>query len=140
MSEHTNYAGSAALIHNVLSARPPLIDRGQGVWVYDTTGKRYFDACSGAVVSGIGHAHPHVLRVMAEQSLKITFAHRGAFSSRPAEELAARLADLSGYAGVWLVNSGSEAVEAAMQLALQYQREIGQADRSWFLSHRRGYP
>jgi adenosylmethionine-8-amino-7-oxononanoate aminotransferase len=139
MSAQTTNTRRPALIHNVLSAHPPLIERGEGVWVYDTTGKRYFDACSGAVVSGIGHAHPHVLEVMAQQASRVTFAHRGAFSSRAAEELANRLADASGYAGAWLVNSGSEAVEAAMQFALQYQREIGQDDRRWFLSHRRSY-
>src|SRR6266536_2902681 len=139
MSSHPNDARRPALIHNILASRPPLVDRGKGVWVFDTTGKRYFDACSGAVVSSIGHAHPHVLEVIADQSSRVTFAHRGAFSSRAAEELADRLAAVSGYAGIWLVNSGSEAVEAAMQFALQYQWEIGQDDRRWFLSHRRGY-
>lgn len=129
----------SALIQNVLSARPPLIDHGQGVWIYDDRGNRYFDACSGAVVSAIGHAHPTVLSAMARQASQVTFAHRGAFSSSAAEQLAEQLSRLSGYAGVWLVNSGSEAVEAAMHFALQYHRETGQPERTWFLSHRRGY-
>src|SRR5690606_35735673 len=63
----------------------------------------------------------------------------GSYTSEPAEDLAKKLTSYTGYAGAWFVNSGAEANEAAMQLALQYFREIGQPERYWFLSHEFGF-
>jgi adenosylmethionine-8-amino-7-oxononanoate aminotransferase len=132
-------AHGSRLIRNVLCQHLPTIERAEGVFVWDDEGNRYLDGSSGAVVTGLGHADPVVLAAMAEQAGKVTFTHRGAFTSRPAELLADRLAELTGMAGVWLVGSGSEAVEASLQFALQYWREIGEPGRSRFLSHRHGY-
>jgi adenosylmethionine-8-amino-7-oxononanoate aminotransferase len=129
----------SALVQNSLDARLPLIDRADGVWLYDADGKGYLDGSSGAVVTLVGHNHPRVLAAMAHQASRATFTHRGAFTSEPAERLADELAALTGYPGVWLVNSGSEAVEAALQFALQYHDETGRSGRHLFLSHRRGY-
>jgi len=117
----------------------PLIDRADGVWLWDTEGNRYLDGSSGAVVTLIGHRHPHVLAAMAAQLDRVTFTHRGAFDSAALEELATRLCALTGFAGAWFVNSGSEATEAAMQFALHYHGANGQPQRQWFLSHRLGY-
>ncbi|RFA10898.1 hypothetical protein B7R54_18055 [Subtercola boreus] len=129
----------SSLIQNNLSADLPAIESAQGVWLTDTRGKRYLDACSGAVVTTIGHGNPAVIAAMAEQAQHVTFTHRGAFTSVQTEQLADRLAALTGYAGVWFVSSGSEAVEAALQFALQYFREIGQPERQWFLSSSQSY-
>lgn len=127
------------LIQNVLAAQPPEVVRAEGVWLWDAEGNRYLDGCSGAVVSAIGHSHPHVVRAIAAQAARVTYAHRGAFTNAAAEEVAARLCELTGFAGAWLVGSGSEAVEAAMQFALQYHRERGESERTVFLSARKGY-
>lgn len=129
----------ASLMSNELAVRHPTVAWAQGVWLFDENGCRYLDGSSGAVVTAIGHAHPHVLAAMRAQAEAVTFAHRGAFTSRAAENLADRLCDLCGYDGAWLVNSGSEAVEAAMQFALQYHRERGDPARRLFLSHDRSY-
>ena len=91
------------------------------------------------MVTLIGHHHPRVREAMIEQAERVTFTHRGAFTSEPAERLADDLSSLTGYPGVWLVNSGSEATEAALQFALQYYRETGRPERRQFLSHQRGY-
>lgn len=127
------------LIQNVFDVQPARVEYAEGVWLYDSDGKRYIDGSAGAVVSSIGHANPEVVEAIARQAGKVAFTHRGAFASADTERLAERLADMTGYAGVWFVNSGSEAVEAAMQFALQYFREIGQPERCWFLSHSFGY-
>jgi adenosylmethionine-8-amino-7-oxononanoate aminotransferase len=132
-------APGSRLIRNVLGQHLPTIERAEGVFVWDDQGKRYLDGSAGAVVAGLGHADPVVLAAMAEQARKVAFTHRGAFTSRPAELLAERLAELTGMAGVWLVGSGSEAVEASLQFALQYWREVGEPGRARFLSHRHGY-
>lgn len=126
------------LIQNNLRAILPIIDRAEGIWLYDVEGKDYIDGCSGAVTVNLGHAHPRVLQTIREQSARVAFVHRGAFASDGMYRLANRLTETTGYGGAWFVNSGSEAVEAAMQFALQYHKEEGKP-RSWFLSHERSY-
>lgn len=130
---------SSTLIQNDFDASPILVDHAEGVWVVDRDGKRYLDGCSGSEVVSIGHGHPHVLAAMAEQAGRVAFTHRGAFRCEKTDELADALTRMTGYPGVWLVNSGSEAVEAAMQFALQYFRETGRPERHGFLSHELGY-
>ncbi|MEV7605714.1 aminotransferase class III-fold pyridoxal phosphate-dependent enzyme [Paenarthrobacter sp. NPDC089322] len=130
--------GAGPLIQNKVGSSLPLIERAHGVWLVDSLGNEYIDGCSGAVVVNIGHSHPRVLRAMNEQADKVTFVHRGAFVSQAMYDTAAKLSEATGYAGSWFVGSGSEAVEATLQFALQYYREIGE-ERSWFLSHSHSY-
>lgn len=129
----------STLIQNVFDAQQQHVDYAKGVWLFDTDGKQYIDGSSGAVVVNIGHSHPKIVETMARQASRVSFTHRGAFTSSETEQLADALSEMTGFAGVWFVNSGSEAVEAAIQFALQYFRETGQPERSWFLSHRFGY-
>lgn len=130
---------SRALIQNVLDAQLPTVSHGDGVWLWDVDGNRYLDGCAGAVVAAIGHAHPDVLAAMRAQAEKVTFTHRGAFGSAALDDVASRLSEMTGFPGVWFVGSGSEAVEAAMQFALQYFQEVGEPERTVFLSAGRGY-
>jgi adenosylmethionine-8-amino-7-oxononanoate aminotransferase len=117
----------------------PFVSHGDGVFVFDTEGNRYLDGCSGAVTVNLGHANPVVLQAMRDQAERITFAHRGTFNNDRAEELADRLSKLTGYPYVFLCNSGSEATEAALKLVLQYWRERGENERSFFASHAISY-
>jgi len=126
------------LVQNSLGAVLPYLQRAEGVWLYDTTGKDYLDGCSGAVVANIGHSHSRILARIQEQAARVTYAHRGAFVTQQQIDLAQRLTQMTGFAGAWFVNSGSEAVEATLQLAIQYHRERGEP-RSRFLSHRTSY-
>jgi adenosylmethionine-8-amino-7-oxononanoate aminotransferase len=128
-----------ALIQNRIGAQLPHVASASGVWLTDVTGKRYLDGCSGAVVASIGHNHPAVLAAINAQAQQVTFVHRGFFSSRQLEDAAHALCDWTGLSGAWFVNSGSEAVEAAMQFALQYHRERGDTARQQFLSLDHGY-
>jgi adenosylmethionine-8-amino-7-oxononanoate aminotransferase len=119
----------------------PSVARAEGSWVWDTAGRRYLDGSSGAVVVSLGHAHPEVLRAIQEQSHLVTYAVRAQFTSEPAERLADRLVELApgDLDSVFLVNSGSEAVETALKLALQHWSERGRPDRHWFVSRRGSY-
>lgn len=127
------------LLRNDLTAQPPCAVAAQGVWITDSDGNRYLDGCSGAVVSNIGHAHPTVVAAIRDQAARLTFAHRSAFDSPALDELADRLCAFTGMDAAWFVGSGSEAVEAAIQLAVQYHRERGASQRTQFVSFRRGY-
>lgn len=100
----------------------PVIEYGEGVYVYDKTGKRYLDGISGIHAANIGHGVSEVALAMAEQAGKIAFVNRRLFTNEPQLKLASRIvADAPpGMVRVHFVSSGSEANEAALQLARQY--------------------
>jgi adenosylmethionine-8-amino-7-oxononanoate aminotransferase len=129
------------LLKPQLGERLPSLARAEGTWVWDTAGNRYLDGSSGAVVVSLGHAHPEVLSTLREQSERLTYTVRSQFTSEPAERLADRLAELAAADLDWvfLVNSGSEGVEAAIKLALQHWSERGRSDKRWFISRQGSY-
>lgn len=93
--------------------------RGDGVWLEDDNGKRYFDALTGIAVCGLGHSHPHVAGAVADQAATLT--HTSNLYRIPQQErLADRLCALSGMERAFLCNSGAEANEAAIKIARLY--------------------
>ena len=121
-------------------AAPPVVARGEGVYLFDTKGKSYLN-CGDAAVSCLGHGDPHVTRAIKDQLDRVAFAHTGFFTSEPAEELADKLVSLSpeGLERVYFVSGGSEAMEAALKLARQYFVEIGQPERHRIIARRQSY-
>ncbi|MFZ1680757.1 MAG: aspartate aminotransferase family protein [Rhizobiaceae bacterium] len=111
--------------------RRPMLDRGEGVYLYDRAGNRWLDGSSGAMVSNIGHSNPAVLAAMRTQMDKATFGYRLHFENEPAEHLATRIAGLMppGLDRVFFVSGGSEAVESCLKLARQHAIARGQAQR-----------
>ena len=93
--------------------------RGQGVWLEDTDGKRYLDGLGGIAVCGLGHAHPHLTRVIAEQAGSLLHTSN-LYRITEQERLAERLCAWSGMDGVFVCNSGAEANEAAIKIARLY--------------------
>ncbi|NRD80459.1 aspartate aminotransferase family protein [Bacillus sp. BRMEA1] len=115
------------LIKPMLDEDYPLIDYGKGVYLFDIDGKKYLDAASGAVTANIGHGVPEIIEAMSEQAKKVSFVYRSQFTSEPAEKLAEKIACLLSADLNWsfFVNSGSEATETAMKMAIQYWQEKG---------------
>lgn len=103
---------------------PVTFAKGQGVWLEDTTGKRYLDALSGIAVCGLGHAHPAVTQAIQDQSRTLLHTSNLYHIDRQ-EMLAERLAALSGMDAAFFCNSGSEANEAAIKLARLYAHQRG---------------
>jgi adenosylmethionine-8-amino-7-oxononanoate aminotransferase len=122
------------LIKPSLDGSYPIVDYGKGVYVYDKEGKKYLDASSGAVTANIGHGMEEILQAMVYQAKKISFVYRSQFSSEPAEELAEWLDKKTGYPWSFFVNSGSEAVETAIKIAIQHWQEKGQSSKRRILS------
>ncbi|MGR3724580.1 aspartate aminotransferase family protein [Abyssibius alkaniclasticus] len=120
---------------------PPIAMRGEGVYLYDSTGKQYLDGSGGAAVSCLGHGDADVTSAIKAQLDKLAFAHTGFLSSEPAESLADRLVAHApaGIDRVYFVSGGSEAIEAAMKLARQYMIEIGQPERTKFIARKQSY-
>lgn len=122
-------------------AKLPTISRGEGVYLYDDTGKAYFDGSGGAAVSCLGHGDPDVIAAIKSQLDQVAFAHTSFFTSEPAEQLADKLVDHApeGIDRVYMLSGGSEAMEAALKLARQYYVEIGQPQRRHVIARRQSY-
>jgi acetylornithine aminotransferase len=109
---------------NTYGRLPIAFERGQGVWLWDTGGKRYLDALCGIAVTGIGHAHPTFVRAVGEQAARIVHASN-LYRIPEQERLADRLCEVAGMETVFFCNSGCEANEAAIKLARLYGHHRG---------------
>jgi len=104
---------------NTYARLPVAFTHGEGAWLFDETGKRYLDALAGIAVSSLGHNHPRLVKAIAGQAACVL--HTSNLYRVPLqEELAERLAVLSGMDEVFFCNSGGEANEAAIKLARYY--------------------
>lgn len=112
----------------------PVIERGEGVFLYDTEGRRYYDMIASWWVNLHGHAHPALTRALVEQAGKISHAALAGLTHEPAVRLAADLAAIApaGLTRVFYSDDGSTAVEVAMKMAFQYAQNTGQARRTKF--------
>ena len=120
---------------------PPVAARGEGCYLYDTSGKQYLDASGGAAVSCLGHGDKTIINAVKTQLDNLAYAHTGFFTSEPAETLADLLiahapGDLD---RVYLVSGGSEAMEAALKLARQYFVEKGEPKRGRLIARKQSY-
>jgi acetylornithine/N-succinyldiaminopimelate aminotransferase len=105
-----------------------LLVRGEGVYVYDSEGRRYLDLLSGIGVNALGHGHPELAAAIADQAR--TMIHCSNLYMHPLQApLAARLADMSGLPRVFFCNSGTEAVEACLKFARRFWHTHGDTTR-----------
>ena len=98
-----------------------LFTRGRGVYLWDSTGKRYLDFLSGIGVNALGHAHPTIQKVLKQQAGKLIHTSNLFYHEYQAE-LAKRLTKISGLDRAFFCNSGTEAWEGALKLARAYAR------------------
>mgnify|MGYP001823380855 FL=1 len=106
MSEH---------LMNTYAPAPLAFERGEGAWLWDENGRRYLDAVAGIAVCSLGHAHPALAKVIAEQAARLI--HTANLVRIPWQErLADRLADITGMERVFVANSGAEAIECAIKI------------------------
>lgn len=100
-----------------------VLERGEGVWVYDVDGNRYLDCLSAYSAINQGHVHPKILTALVDQAKKITLTSR-AFRNNQLGPLYKQLSEFSGYEMSILMNSGAEAVETAIKLARKWAYEV----------------
>ena len=119
----------------------PIIDHGEGCYVYDIHGKKYFDGLGGLFVSQVGHGRKKIAEAMAKQSEKLAYFPIWNNANEPAIELAARLAEYApgDLNRVFFTSGGSEAVESAWKLVRQYYAEIGEHRRYKVISRNLAY-
>lgn len=102
---------------------PVVLSRGEGVFVWDVEGKRYYDFLSGYSALNQGHAHPKILKVFLEQAQKLTLTSR-AFHNDLLGEYAKFITGYFGYDKVLPMNTGVEAVETAIKLCRRWAYEV----------------
>jgi adenosylmethionine-8-amino-7-oxononanoate aminotransferase len=129
------------IFHRNPRKHPALAVRGEGSFLFDNAGQRYYDGSGGAAVSCLGHAHPEVAEAVITQIRTMEYVHTGFFTSEPAEQLASLLAQQSPaeLGHVYFLSSGSEAVETALKMARQYHVECGQPARRHNIARMQSY-
>ena len=133
--------GVSHAFYRDMRAPPPALARGDGVYLYDSTGKQYLDGSGGAAVSCLGHSNAAVAAAASAQLQTAAYAHTQFFTSAPAEELAEQLAARApgSLNRIYFTCGGSEAVEAALKLARQYFMERGEPERQHIIGRWQSY-
>ena len=117
-------ADPAAHLMNTYGRLPMTVSHGQGVYVWDTSGRRYVDALAGIAVNTLGHNHPKLVPALQDQVGKIM--HSCNYYHIPLQQqLADKLVALSGMSNVFFCNSGLEANEAALKMARKFGHSKG---------------
>lgn len=113
------------LAHHALEVE---IAKAEGVYLFDTAGRRYFDASGGPMAVNLGHGDARVIRAVTEQMQRFSYCHP-ALANGPRADLCRDIAEVTpeGLDKVYLVSGGSEAVETAIKLARQYHLARGRA-------------
>lgn len=123
------------------SARKPRVVRGEGLYMWDDTGRRYIDVSSGPVANNLGHGNRRVLDAMQRQAEAVTFAFPTLFESEANAALADLLTSLAGpgLERAFFVSGGSEATESALKLCRQYALATGRGNRYKVIGRDPGY-
>lgn len=135
-------ADETNLFPRFLDLAYPNIERGKGVWLETTDGRRILDACSGgAMVACLGHGVTEIADAAAEQAERIAYFYNHHFTSQPQEELADRVLEVVApeMARIKLASGGSEANETAVRLARTYHVDRGEPDRWRIISPAQAY-
>ena len=119
-----------------------MIERAEGIYLYDSNGKRYIDGSGGsAAVTSIGHGVQEVIDAAVEQMKKVSYVPMHLMAHRPLLELADTIAEITpgSLNKVWFVSGGSEATENAVKMARQYHLERGNPSKFKIVSRWQSY-
>jgi ornithine--oxo-acid transaminase len=105
-----------------------VIEKAEGVWVYDVEGKKYLDCLSAYSAVNQGHVHPEILKALLEQAKNVTLTSR-AFRNNQLPLLYKELSEMTGYDMSLPMNSGAEAVETAVKLARKWAYQVKKVPR-----------
>jgi adenosylmethionine-8-amino-7-oxononanoate aminotransferase len=141
----TSVETQTAIVRRARHARAPIVDRGEGIYIYDVEGNRYIDGSSGSsVVVNIGHGVQSVADAMYAQAQKISFAATHVFTSEPLLKLGEMVAErapgaMRNNCRIWLSNTGTDAVDDAARLARQYYLATGKGTKYLIIGRWQGF-
>jgi acetylornithine/N-succinyldiaminopimelate aminotransferase len=115
---------SASHLMQTYSPQPVAFARGEGVWLWDTEGKKYLDGLAGIAVNGLGHAHPKLVRALSDQAGKLIHTSN-LFRVAEQERAAEKVCAIAQMDNAFFCNSGAEANEAAIKLARLHGHQRG---------------
>ena len=120
---------------------PRMLSRSAGMHYWDDKGRQILDAVAGLWCVNAGHARPRIVQAIQDQAAELDFAPSFQMAHPKAFELADRIAQLApeGMSKVFFTNSGSEAVETALKMAIAYHRARGDGSRTRLIGRERGY-
>jgi acetylornithine aminotransferase/acetylornithine/N-succinyldiaminopimelate aminotransferase len=122
MSDMKNKKDDGLHVMQTYARWPVVMERGEGVWLYDSEGKQYLDFSAGIAVTALGHAHPDIALAIAEQAKALL--HCSNLYHNPNQiQLAAKLVELSCLDQVFFCNSGAEAIEGSIKMARKYAHQ-----------------
>ena len=107
------------VIMNTYSRFPICFERGEGMYLYDTEGKKYLDFVAGIAVNSLGHANPRLGETIAKQAMTLIHCSN-LYYTVPQVKLAEKLVEKTDFDKVFFCNSGAESVESALKLARKY--------------------
>jgi len=127
--------------HEGADPSPPVIRRGEGVFLETQDGRKILDAISSWWVNLHGHSHPAIAAAIGEQAARLEHVLFAGFSHEPAEELAARLGKIvpSPLRHIFFSDDGSTAVEVALKMAVQYWSNCGRPEKRQIVALDHGY-
>lgn len=119
----------------------PVIVKGEGVFLHDSEGRRYYDGNSSIWTNIHGHSHPQLVEAIREQAGQLCHSSYLGLANAKASELGARLCSAfgGGLERVFFSDNGSTAVEAALRMELQWRHMRGESGRKKFLAFENGY-
>jgi acetylornithine/N-succinyldiaminopimelate aminotransferase len=103
---------------------PIVLEKGKGVILQDTTGKKYLDLVSGLGVNALGYAHPRIVKAVRDQVAKVVHTSN-LYYNQYQGPLAKKLIEISGLARVFFSNTGTEAIDGAIKLSRAYAKKVG---------------
>jgi adenosylmethionine-8-amino-7-oxononanoate aminotransferase len=131
-----DYQATSEFIEHAL-----VIDRADGLYYWDSAGKRYFDAIGGIFVASLGHRHPRVMKAMRDQMDKVTLAAPLHSITQVALDFVEKVGEVApaGLNYVKAYSGGSEAIESALKFTRQYFKQAGRPNKYKFISRYYAY-
>lgn len=134
------FTDQAAWCHE--NFQPLILERGEGIWLFDSEGKKYLDANSSIWTNIHGHNHPQINQAIRDQLERVAHTSYLGFGNPRASELAEKLCAFfpdNTLRKVFFSDNGSTAVECAMKMALQYRMQTGDPQRTKFIAFANAY-
>lgn len=127
--------------NRTFKAAPRIVERAEGIYLYEKSGRQIIDATAGLWCSNAGHCRTEIADAISQQARKLDYSSIFNFGHDLSFEYAERLVQYTPdpLNHVFFGNSGSEAVESALKIALQYQRARGKGSRTMFIGREKGY-
>ncbi|WP_406828441.1 aspartate aminotransferase family protein [Microbulbifer sp. ARAS458-1] len=127
--------------NRTFKAAPRIVERAEGIYLFEKSGRKIIDATAGLWCSNAGHCRSEIADAIHQQAMKLDYSSIFNFGHELSFEYAERLVQYTPEPlnHVFFGNSGSEAVESALKIALQYQRARGKGSRTMFIGREKGY-